>query len=116
MAIAQLVERSDVARKVVGSNPTSHPRFERKVKVSKCVECGFCCTVGVCQYGVWNEERKCCSFLTKSNKCSIYHKIKEWPEAKWNPAFGAGCSSTMFNERRDKKMEELELAEYADCL
>jgi len=73
----------------------------------QCVQCGYCCTKGVCQFGVWDEGRGCCAFLTGEGKCVAYERIQRYPAAKMNPAFGAGCSSTLFNQRRERKIAEI---------
>ena len=78
------------------------------MKVLPCIRCGFCCCVSVCPYGDWDEVKKQCRFLTKENLCEKYDEIVKSPGSVISPAFGAGCSSTLFNERRRAK--ELELA------
>ena len=72
-----------------------------------CVQCGYCCTKGPCFYGVWDEEKKQCAFLTEDKLCSKYEEIKADPNSWSSPAFGAGCSSPMFNTVRQAKIKEL---------
>jgi len=72
----------------------------------KCVQCGYCCKKAACQYGVWSSALKQCLFLTDKNLCSKYDEIIQFYGAVVNPAFGAGCSSPMFNEVRNKKLME----------
>jgi len=81
---------------------------EQEYPIIPCVQCGYCCTIRPCDFGEWNEEKAQCKYLTEDNKCGIYDEIIKHPESKWNPGFGAGCSSPMFNTRRDSKIKELE--------
>lgn len=74
--------------------------------MAKCVQCGFCCRVGPCDFGLWDPEKKQCTFLTDDNLCKKYYEIKDHPDAKMSPAFGAGCSSTLGNTHRDKIIAE----------
>ena len=78
------------------------------MKTSACCKCGFCCTVAVCPYGEWDEKKKQCMFLTKENLCEKYDEIVKDPSSWLSPAFGAGCSSSLFNERREAKLRELQ--------
>lgn len=73
-----------------------------------CVKCGWCCRRGACAYGTWDAKRKACVFLTEDNLCHRYEWIKTQPGAEWTPAFGAGCSSPMFNDTREAKIRERE--------
>jgi hypothetical protein len=77
-------------------------------KIHPCCQCGYCCTVGPCQFGTWDGKNHRCMFLTGDNLCGLYDIIKDLPGARSNPAFGAGCPSIMFNQRRDKKLKEME--------
>ena len=69
-----------------------------------CVQCGYCCTVRPCTFGEWDFERGRCKFLTDDMECGIYDDIKDDPRGKWNPAFGTGCCSPLFNTFRETKM------------
>jgi hypothetical protein len=73
----------------------------------ECVQCGYCCTIGVCPFGKWDGTKGACRFLTEDNQCAIYDEIKSQPGADVSPAFGAGCSSTLCNIRRNKKLQAL---------
>jgi len=73
----------------------------------ECVQCGYCCTRGVCPYGEWDNERQCCAFLTEDKLCAKYDEIVADPKSWSSPAFGAGCSSPLFNEVREAKIAEL---------
>jgi len=81
---------------------------EEELKPSPCVQCGYCCSKCACQFGVWDHEARRCEFLTEDKKCALYHKIKDWPEAQMSPAFGAGCSSSLFNEVRMQKVAQIQ--------
>ena len=74
--------------------------------MTDCVQCGFCCTRGCCPYGGWDEEKEQCQFLTKEDLCEKYEEIQKDPSSEISPAFGAGCSSPLFNTRRDEKIRE----------
>lgn len=76
-------------------------------KIIKCVNCGFCCERYPCPYGQKGDQIECCLYLTKQDDigrrfCSIKEEIDEMPGSEWCPAFGAGCSSPMFNSKRDQ--------------
>lgn len=68
------------------------------MKNNECVKCGYCCTVRSCSYGKWSYEKNKCEFLTEDTLCGIYEKIKK------DPMFGGGCSSSLFNTIREKKI------------
>ena len=77
-----------------------------------CVQCGTCCTVGPCPFGKWAQERKQCSYLEEPNKigqrsCGKYDEIAANPSSEMSPAFGGGCSSVLFNDKRWEIVEYL---------
>ena len=74
--------------------------------MAQCVQCGFCCRVAPCGFGLWNPEKKQCDFLLDDSHCQKYYEIKEHPDAEINPAFGAGCSSSLGNNYRQKIIDE----------
>lgn len=74
------------------------------MKRAECVKCGYCCTIRPCSFGIWDYEKKRCIYLTKENLCSEYEKIKKIEGSKYSPAFGEGCSSSLFNEVRERKI------------
>lgn len=67
-----------------------------------CVMSGYCCRVAACPFGTWDEDRHQCAQLTEDDRCGRYDEILALPRERWagSPAFGAGCSSTLGNERR----------------
>jgi hypothetical protein len=77
---------------------------------SRCVKCGFCCKQGPCPYGKWDKEKHQCAFLEeqpdKTYLCGRYAEIVAHIEDCGHrddcPAFGGGCSSTLFNRDRDE--------------
>lgn len=75
--------------------------------IFECVKCGYCCTKRPCCYGEWNSERSQCEFLTSDNLCSKYDEIKAIEFKSMYPMFGSGCSSSLFNERREMKISEM---------
>ncbi len=66
------------------------------------VQCGNCCRVGPCGFGLWDPDKMRCVFLLEDNHCQKYYEIKKHPDAEISPAFGAGCSSTIGNVPRQK--------------
>ncbi len=78
-----------------------------RMKTWKCYQCGYCCTVSACAYGRWNAEYHRCEYLTKESTCMKHTEIVEHEKNSPFAMMGCGCSSPMFNERRDAKMREL---------
>jgi hypothetical protein len=74
--------------------------------MADCIQCGYCCTVRACPYGEWDDTTGRCIFLTEVNLCSIHDWIMEQPGSDMSPAFGAGCSSPLFNEVRARKAKQ----------
>ena len=81
---------------------------------SGCVNSGFCCKQSPCPFGE-KDERGWCKHLkemkwegnTPRYLCGIADFISEQPGADLCPAFGAGCSSTLFNTDRDSIKKEM---------
>ncbi len=87
--------------------------FERE---PSCVGSGFCCKRAPCGFGEWDAERHQCAYLevwdqtetkTTRYRCGRYEYISQQSGAHLSPAFGAGCSSSLFNEERDAILVEL---------
>ncbi len=77
-----------------------------KDTIFPCVQCGFCCTgQRMCGYGEYVPEKNQCAFLTADSKCSKYDELVAFEKDSAYPTMGWGCSSPMFNERRDAKLE-----------
>jgi len=72
-----------------------------------CVQCGYCCTVSACHYGEWDFSKHQCQFLLPDSTCAKYKEIIEAEKNFQYPMMGCGCSSTLFNERREKKLKWL---------
>lgn len=79
-----------------------------------CMRSGYCCKAAPCLYGeVTSPTNRACKFLEEAGEiapgvmryaCGKYAWImKNVPESQWkfSPAFGAGCSSPLFNEARN---------------
>ncbi len=74
-----------------------------------CVRSGYCCKKAPCPFGT-RDDRGWCEHLVETSKiddvpiygCGIYDYIKTQPGWGFCPAFGAGCSSTLFNEDRER--------------
>ena len=77
--------------------------------MSSCIMCGYCCTVATCSFGKWHFGKNQCAYLTVDKKCAIYTDIIKDPTSILSPSFGTGCSSSLFNEVRDKKIKELKI-------
>lgn len=82
-----------------------------------CVQCGYCCTKGVCSYGFWDVEKKQCGELTADNKCARYDEIVELEKDAPYPMMNSGCTSQLYNDRRDAKlMSDPELGTFPEIL
>ncbi len=71
-----------------------------------CVRCGYCCKVRPCAFGrTRGTDTTKCKFLEHEGelyRCGIYAQIITDPRAAIDPAFGSGCSSTLFNSDRER--------------
>jgi hypothetical protein len=80
------------------------------MKTRPCYQCGWCCTVSPCGHGKWNAKKHQCDYLKKDSTCGKYKEIARREKAYPHLAMmGSGCSSPLFNERRDAKMKALGL-------
>jgi hypothetical protein len=77
------------------------------MKISRCVQCGYCCTVSPCAYGIWDHTKKQCQFLNPDSTCARYAYVVEHEKDSPFPMMGCGCSSSFCNERRDAKMRAM---------
>ena len=59
-----------------------------------------------CIYGVWDAKNKRCAYLTPDNKCGKYDTIVDEEKDSAYPMMGSGCSSALYNTRRDAKIRE----------
>lgn len=75
-----------------------------------CVGSGHCCKVAPCLFGE-ADNTGACRFLVPWEdeglgvpryRCGKYEEIRQHPGAALSPAFGAGCSSSLFNTSRDR--------------
>lgn len=88
--------------------PTEHSRLLGVLNGSLtklCVCCGHCCRTGPCYYGEWDSDRHRCAFLTEDDLCSLFREFQH--EAGELAMMGCGCSSTLFNTRRDEIVEAI---------
>ena len=80
-----------------------------------CVGSGMCCKTSPCAFGEWDAEAHRCKFLVDKEDgtydCGKYEEILAMPQSDWadNPAFGAGCCSTLFNENRQRIIKRLQV-------
>ena len=81
--------------------------------IKPCMKSGFCCTKAPCGFGEWNEDKTACKHLQPPNDlgqrdCGKYDWIvKNVPDYKFYPAFGAGCCMVLGNEMRKKVIENI---------
>jgi len=79
-----------------------------KLPVFDCVQCGYCCTRGVCPFGKWDDAKERCAYLTEKNLCEKYEEIiaaEKKLEQPFSPAMGHGCCSVLNETRRQKFIE-----------
>jgi len=80
------------------------------ITIQPCIRSGFCCKKAPCAYGEVDPKTGWCSSLREVSKigdapiygCGRYDYIKTQPGWEFSPAFGGGCSSTLFNDDREK--------------
>lgn len=82
------------------------------IPVKPCMKSGFCCTKAPCGYGELSETGTGCKFLGPPNDigqrdCMKYEEIIKMPGAEFMPGFGSGCCMGLFNEMRDKVIENI---------
>ena len=85
-----------------------------KVLVSDCVRCGECCKASACGFGRWDRDLHHCLYLVPDGEilgsnlyaCSIHDQIILDPTSAVSPAFGAGCCRTLFNESRERILND----------
>ena len=69
--------------------------------MSNCLRSGFCCKVSPCPFGSGIP----CVYLKGAKPgeyyCEKYDEIQKDSSAHISPAFGAGCTATLFNIDRD---------------
>ena len=90
------------------------------VRMSKCVQSGFCCTVAPCQYGESSGNSPTCVFLTEPTEpygqrfCSIYNIIDFLEKDSEYPMMASGCSSTLYNKDRSQVIRRMNNALQTD--
>jgi len=86
------------------------------IKTKPCVNCGYCCMLAPCTYGERDKVTGWCVYLIKKEGvfeqyvCQKYKEISAQKGSWLHPAFGAGCSSTLFNEQRNRVIARLKAA------
>lgn len=76
--------------------------------MTACVRSGFCCKQAPCPFGEADATGACVHLTPDPESdagqylCARYDYIREQPGADLSPAFGAGCSSPLFNEDRER--------------
>ena len=91
------------------------PEDREVIEYPPCVGSGYCCKKAPCFFGE-PDETGGCRFLVvwdqtetkvERYRCGKYEEIIKQPGWEIHPAFGAGCSSTLFNEPREAVLVEL---------
>lgn len=86
------------------------------MKAHACVGSGYCCKQAPCPYGERAPVTGWCIHLTPWTdatidtpryRCGRYEFIMQQPGSELCPAFGAGCSSPLFNKDRSQILVEL---------
>lgn len=77
-----------------------------RIETKACVRSGECCKASPCAIGEVDPDKGYCKYLaqnpeTKISTCLRYEEFKDNPDMLINPAFGAGCCRTLFNETRE---------------
>lgn len=81
-----------------------------------CVGSGYCCKKAPCPYGARHPDTGWCIRLVpwegddigvQRYRCGLYEYISKQPGSDMIPAFGAGCSSPLFNDDRDRVLVAL---------
>ena len=88
---------------------------ERYAAAHPCVGCGFCCRQNICCLGLFRLDQAGVGLEKVPDQCPWLHWIEaeeryECLLASQYPgqlAIGAGCSSTLFNEDRDRTILRL---------
>lgn len=84
-----------------------------------CVRSGFCCKQAPCSAGeVTSETDQACKFLEVDRevqgvliyRCGKHEEITARPGYGMLPMFGSGCSSTLFNEGRQRVLALADVA------
>lgn len=81
--------------------------------MAECIRCGFCCKQAICPWGIWDEVKHCCVYLTEQTDgtylCNrhdeIVARLEDYGHPDDPPAFGGGCSSTLCNIDRNKLLK-----------
>lgn len=78
-----------------------------------CVQSGYCCTQRPCQYGISKPGQQECLYLapptadTGQRYCEIATVIRFLEQYEKYPMLGSGCSSTLFNQARNRVIKKL---------
>lgn len=89
---------------------------------SPCVGSGMCCKRSACAFGHWDPELGQCKHLVTGfhgievtvYRCGIHDEVTRNPGAEWNPAFGTGCCSSLFNADRRAIIQVLRDPDHVD--
>ena len=85
-------------------------RFNIVSEIVPCLHSGYCCKKVPCPWGEVNPDTGWCKHLEEREPnrwyCGDYDHISKQPGANIVPAFGAGCSSPLFNTAREAILKE----------
>ena len=77
---------------------------------AECVRCGWCCLQYPCPYGHPRRDSNECAELRfdagGGATCLVWDTICADPKSWESPAPGEGCSSTLFNTRRQERIRQ----------
>ena len=79
------------------------------LRTGHCVRSGYCCQVATCAAGrYFGAPEVGCTFLGGERPGEHWCRLAvERPELKTGMAIGSGCSSTLFNDRREEVFRHL---------
>ena len=73
----------------------------------KCEQCGICCIIEPCQYGMWNDKETKCALLTEDNLCGLYGYLKD-SELGFDKGCGNPLLRDVYLENKDRFLTKLE--------
>ena len=74
--------------------------------LNKCLACGYCCTISLCQFGRYKLNTTICKYLNEYKKCNIYKQIKSDSKSYMSPAFNSECCQPNNIYRSIKELNE----------
>ncbi|MCK9492610.1 MAG: hypothetical protein M0Q24_11045 [Sulfurimonas sp.] len=92
--------------------PDDIKNVDEKKILPVCVQCGYCCTVRPCFYGIWNPDKKACNFLADHpdgirRVCRLFDAIRKDQQDAIYPMFWGGCEAPLFNTIREETIKKI---------